>query len=287
MIKLSKLSIPFFLIMLVGLVSNASAQLELAPTRVLLSSRQRTQEVTVRNTTGKPMEVSTDLSFKLIRADEDGSLSLDSAKTDLERARSGRDWVKIFPRRFTLAPGASRLIRVMVTIPDSVADGEYWARMVVAGMPLGSSVPVMSDSTEGFATDLTMRLEMDIPVMIRKGPVSTGIEVVNAEARATQSGSLFLLDLRRNGNSAYRGTLTLTVQRADGTVAATREAQYTTEFDLRTAIRLPKLTDGVYDVSVTSKSVKKGSANDAVIPAPDMSRSYHLAVAGEHLTLTP
>lgn len=266
--------------------SAASAQIEVAPTRVMLSMRERSQEVNVTNPSDNAVEVNTELGYKLIRSDSLGFLSLDSASNAVEQGKSGRDWLKIFPRRFTLAPRTSRLVRVLVTIPDGVDEGEYWGRLLVTGTPVGATVPVEGDSAQGIETKLTMRMQLDLPIIIRKGEISTGIEFAGAHARSINDTAMVFLDLNRTGNSAYRGTVSATLRNASGAEVARVDQQFTAEFKLRMCLRFPHLADGDYTLDVEAKSVKKGGANDAVIPAPTVRRSYRVSKSSSSITIT-
>jgi hypothetical protein len=269
------------------LAQTATAQIEVAPTRVILSMRDRSHEVSVNNPSDNAVEVNTELGYRLIRFDSLGSLGLDSARTPQEASRSGRDWLKIFPRRFTLAPHTSRLVRVMVTIPDGVDEGEYWARLIVTGTPMGATVPVDADSTQGIDTRLTMRMQLDLPVIIRKGESSTGITLDGVQGRKINDTTIVLVDMNRSGNSAYRGTLRTVIHAADGAEIARAEQQFTAEFALRLGFRFPRLADGNYTLDVESESVKKGGANDAVIPAPTVTKHYSLVQSTSTTTIAP
>lgn len=276
-----------FLALLCALLNTAAAQIEVAPTRVILTMRERAQEVSVNNPSDNAVEVNTELGFKLIRHNALGLLGLDSARTPQEASKSGRDWLKIFPRRFTLAPHGSRLVRVMVTIPDGVDEGEYWARLIVTGTPIGATVAVEGDTTQGIDTRLTMRMQLDLPVIIRKGDVSTGITFDAVEGRRTNDTTTLLLDMNRSGNSAYRGTIAITLRDASGRDVARDEQQFTAEFGLRLGFHFPRLADGSYTLHVESQSVKRGGANEAVIPAPTAMKNYSLVQSGSTVTITP
>jgi P pilus assembly chaperone PapD len=274
------------LVTVIALGSTATAQIEVAPTRVMLTMRERSREVNVSNTTNNPMEVDVRLGFKLITTDSIGAQGLDSVGTPEGRLKSCEEWLKIFPRRFTLPPHASRVVRVLVTIPDGVSDGEYWARLIVGGVPIAGALPVDGDSVEGIQTNLMMRLELDLPVIVRKGETSTGVTFGQLLLQKGKDETLGLLDLARTGNSAYRGTLTATLRSADGKDVATVQDQYTVEFSFRKALHFPSLPDGDYLLSIESQSVKKGSAIDAVIPAEPVRKDYAFTVDGSNITIT-
>jgi hypothetical protein len=229
------------------------------------------------------VEVTTELGFKVIHSDSLGSVTLDSGRTSEQNAHSGKEWLKVFPRRFTLAPRTSRIVRVMVTVPDVAPEGEFWARLIVSGTPVNSSMKVDVDSVQGIETSLAMRMELDLPVIIRKGNVETGIAFDGMQGRISGENTLLLVDMRRTGNSAYRGTLKATVRDAQGSAVAQASEQFTAEFTLRKGIILPRLSDGTYTVELESESVKKGGANEAVIPAPTVKQGYKLTVSGSRL----
>ena len=261
------------------------AQFEVAPTRIMLSMRDRSKEVNVANTTDGTLEVNVELGYKLIRTDSLGVVTLDSAQNAEEKGKSGQEWLKIYPKRFSLPPHASRMVRVMVVIPDSAADGEYWGRVIVTSTPVAAIPTSGAGTVNGIQTNLSMRLQLDLPVIIRKGTTETGIVINGARAHADAEGTLVLLDMKRVGNSAYRGTLTGVLKRTDGSEVAHIEEQYTTEFSLRKRLRFPKLADGTYALTVESQSVKKGGANEAVLQAPPLNKAYELTVAGDRISI--
>jgi P pilus assembly chaperone PapD len=275
------------LLLLVVATEGMMAQAEVAPTRVILSMRERAREVKVINPTDSPLEIEASVDFRLIRSDSLGAITLDSAQTPQERSRACHGWLKVFPRRFVLLPHASRSIRVLVQPPDSIEDGEYWGRLVVGSLPIDQEVSNPGDTSMGIQTSLTMKLELSLPVIVRKGNPETGIEIRSAHVRRIGESLLALFDLQRRGNAAYRGTMFVNLRSADGLLIDKYEQQLTAEFDLRNAIRLPALADGNYTVQIELQSIKKGSANDAVIPAETVMKYYRLAVAGDITRLAP
>jgi hypothetical protein len=66
---------------------------------------------------------------------------------------------------------------------------------------------------------------------------------------------------------------------ADGSVIKRVEDQFTTEFSLREALRFPKLAPGRYSLDLEAVSTKKGGANDAVIPAPTVRKTYDISTS--------
>ncbi|MEP7217797.1 MAG: hypothetical protein ABI876_02715 [Bacteroidota bacterium] len=266
---------------------TVSAQVELSPTRVILSLRERSQEVNLTNPTSERVEVTTDLGFRLLQSDSLGRVTLRSDASNEELSKSCRDWVKIFPHRFTLAPGESRSVRVLILPPDSIPDGEYWGRAVFGSSPVSVEPSVLGDSAAQIETRLTMKIELDIPIIFRKGNAETGISIEGVAMRGDAKGTFALIDLRRSGNSAYRGTLSAHVQNAEGKEIAGASDQFTTEFSLRKSLRFPKLAVGSYTIEIESVTMKKGAANDAVITAPTIRKKYFVTVSASGIAILP
>jgi len=265
---------------------TACAQVEISPTRVILTLRERAQEVVLTNPTADRVEVSTDLGFKLFQSDSAGRITLREDGSPEELARSCKNWVKIFPHKFTLAPGESRSARILILPPDSIPDGEYWARALFSSLPLDNPMDDAGDSATSISTQLRMRVVLDIPIIFRKGAMQTGIDVEHVRLQNNGGGTRVLIDLKRLGNAAYRGTLSAVLRSADGSVLKRVEEQFTTEFTLRKSFPLPNMQPGNYSIDVESIAVKKGGANDAVIPAPAVRKVYDVIVSAGGFTVS-
>lgn len=274
------------LVWLLLLGGELAAQIEVSPTRVLLTTRSRAQEINIYNSSDDQVEITTELGFKLIQSDSAGRISLRDAERPEETERSCKDWIKLFPRRFMLAPHTSRSVRVLIVPPDGVGDGEFWARVVFGSAPVAPALAGNSDTSGIIRSSLQMRLSLDIPIIFRRGTVETGIALEGFSVRRTEKGLLALADLRRLGNAAYRGTLRLQVRTPDGEEVASAEEQFTSEFTVRRGLRLPLLPPGSYRVEATLVSTKKGGANDAVLPAPTVQQQYDLLVSPTDINVT-
>jgi hypothetical protein len=283
---LQSIIILFLLLVVAG---TASAQITVAPTRVVLSGREKSQEITIRNPTAEPLEIEASFGFKLLRSDSLGNLFLDStAHGPEESARSCRDWLKMFPKKFVLAPGSTRVVRVVATPPVDIEDGEYWGRVRVSGNPMETPKPLSLRDSTVIGTNVTVILALEIPVMLRKGSIETGVAIDGATGVRDSAGPVVFLDLKRTGNSAYRGTAFSTLRRADGSeIPGVANTPFTIEFALRAPIRLPQLPDGAYRLETEIKSVRQGTAADVTLPAPTVNGRYDVVVAGKDVRVTP
>lgn len=274
------------LLLLAGSADILLAQIEVSPVRVLLTSRQRDIEVFVSNPLDEAVEVETRFGFKVLRSDSLGVRTLDTLASSEEMASSCQNWLKLYPQKLTLPPRSTRSVRIIATPPEGIADGEYWARLELIGEKVGRARPVTVD-TNGISMDLKMRLNVGIPVTYRKGQVETGVAISNVQARRADSNLLVMVDTRRLGNAAYRGTIKAMVRGADGSDLGSREDEFTNEHELRNVLNFANLSlpEGRYKLDIESRSVRTGTVSEMVLAAPPVARSYNMVVSGSGITV--
>ncbi len=269
----STIVLPLFLFATAGL----HAQISVTPTRVIVESSQRSGEVLVLNPLDRPMVVSTRVMFMVLRNDSTGAIGYDS--TLRGNARSCAPWVKVFPHQFTMEPNTRRKVRIMISPPDSIQDGEYMARLELAGLPVDRVATVELDTTT-VHTKVNVRLALNIPVVYRKGKLITGIDLNVIGARPLNNRMRVSLGLTPTGNSIYRGTLFSTIIAADGAQVARSETQFVAEVPYIYPLDFPTLAPGQYTLSIESRTVRQGTAGEAVIAAPPSRGEFRLTVDG-------
>lgn len=276
----------WFVLFLLLVGSNmAVAQITIAPTRVVISGRENDAEVTISNPTGDPLEVTAQFGFAIFRSDSMGHLFFDAPRTEAEREVSCDKWLKLFPKRFVLPPGESRSVRVLATFPEGLADGEYWARLRFLGNRMEPAKPADPNDTNVRAK-IDIKLSIEVPVMVRKGLVQTGMSFEGISTRRDSTTTKLLVDMKRQGNSAYRGTIFGKLRRPDGSEIELPESSFTMEFAIRQVIPLPALSDGTYSLVLEARSVRKGSAAEVTLPAPTVTQQFELVVQGNNARVT-
>lgn len=256
--------------------STAHAQISITPTRVIVTAPHRSGEVLAVNPLDRPLVVTTRVMFMVIRNDSTGAMVYDSVPRG--DARSCAEWVQVFPRKFTMEPGTKRTVRLLIAPPDSISDGEYMARVEFAGLPVDRPATADAD-TSTIRPRISVRLALNIPVVYRKGALVTNIDM-NVVGVQIDSLLHISLGLRPTGNSIYRGTLFSTIRSSSGTEVATAENQFVSEVPYIYPLSFPKLLPGSYTLDIESQTVRKGTAADAVIPAPATKRTFQLTVVG-------
>ncbi len=190
--------------LLIGAESMASVLV--APTVVFLSDKDKTGRMTIQNPTDKPKEVSIYISWGLPTSDSAGNIQVilqDSGVTD---AHSAKDWVKPFPSKMILGANASQVVRFRANPPANLPDGEYWARIVVKAQEGEMNLPVPSNQDK-ITTKLNMITQTAIMLKYRTGNLVSKLELVNAEARGTDSAVIVTASFENKGNVSYVGVL--------------------------------------------------------------------------------
>ena len=174
----------------------ATAQVNVAPNRLLMTAKDRSKELSISNPTTTPMVVETQIVYALLKSDSAGAMAYDSVGLGPTARPSCAEWGKIFPKRFTLQPGEKRNVRVLLSPPSAIADGEYLARLIISSQPVERAAPLEVDTTK-VATVITTRVNLGMPLIYRKGEVSTGIKFDMVAPKVEPKGIRLLADLQR------------------------------------------------------------------------------------------
>lgn len=157
----------------------------------------------------------------------------------LEQAPAGQPnampFLRAFPRRVLLEPGQTQLVRVIATPPAGLADGEYWARVVIRSTP--PAAPVSTGTlTEGVQLDVVHQTILG--VTYRQGAMATDISATLVRAAATGDSASVLIDLVRSGNAAWLGRVRGQLVAPDGRVLDTVEIPVAVFRELRVRLDL-------------------------------------------------
>ncbi len=218
----------------------ASAGILVAPTSVVLTEKDRTGRMTIQNPTDKPKEVSVNFAFGIPESDSLGNVTV--VMTDSAAAihpRSAINWVKAFPRRVVLAPGATQVVRFVANPPDSLSDGEYWCRIMVRSQESQANLPAATDKDK-ITTQLNMVMQTAIVLKYRKGNLLAKLEITDKYVEETDTTVSLIVDLANRGNVSYVGRLICRLLDADKKEIAFRNLDFAVYDDLKRRITLAK-----------------------------------------------
>lgn len=180
---------------------SAQASLLLHPTLVSFEGKQRTQSVNLTNhgdATGV-FEISW-VDFSM--TPEGGLIKWDTLPT-----WSLQDYVRYSPRRVTLRPGETQIVKIALRRTEAVSDGEYLSHLKF--LTIHESVDEKSDDDEaqepGQAASVMIkaRAGMTIPVVWRNTSATPRASIDSAQINLKERE--ITVDVRRLGTLSTRG----------------------------------------------------------------------------------
>ena len=207
-----------------------------SPTALFIDSRSPTGTLTLYNNGDRPEELEVKFAFGYPVSDAAGTVNVVLVDTAATGEPSAVPWLRAFPRRLVLQPGQRQTLRVLVQAPPTLANGEYWGRVVVHSR--GGQAPV-EQAQGGVRMQLEVETAIATAVLFRKGEVATGMAVSGAGASLAEGGVDFSLDLQRQGGAAFLGRVRVEVLAPGGRVVAETEDAVAVYRTLRRRYILP------------------------------------------------
>ena len=239
----------------------------IAPTTVIIDAGSRTSSILLVNQGEEPAEVEISTFFAYTVTDSAGQLQLhtpDSAETGLV---SAAEWIRAFPRRMTIAPRSQQTVRLLVSPPTDLPDGEYWARLAV--LARGGRVPLetTTDTTQ-VNVGLSIEVRTLLPVLFRKGKVETGIALSHLRAARIADSVVVRGRLERQGNAAMIGTLRSELVDSAGRVRASFTQPVSTYLALEPRFVAPadSVPSGDYTLRMEVSPERRDLPPEALLP---------------------
>lgn len=220
-----------------GFGVREAAAVAVSPNAVYIDHRTRTGTLTLFNPGALPEEVSLSFAFGYPQSDAEGRISVPLDSVAPLGEPSVLPWVRAFPKRLRLEPGQRQVVRILVSPPAGLADGEYWGRIRIHAT--GGQPPIEQTLDNNVRTSVSVAMEIVTPVNYRNGSVSTGVRVTGRSVRATPEAAELTLDLERQGNAAYIGQVRAQVLAPDGRVVAETTDGLAVYRGLRKVVRIP------------------------------------------------
>ena len=198
-------------------LADAAAVLFIHPTLIMFEGNERSATITLTN---RGDETGTfEMSWADMVMTPQGGLVRHEGATPPWSVQS---FVRYSPRRVTLEPLASQVIRIAVRRGLNVPEGEYYAHFRV--LTLNSESPAAEPDDEGEAAaaiTIDARSAVAIPVIWRNSSqkASASIQAV----RVDRNNNQLSVDVRRHGPLSVRGYLQVVETAADGTLTTLTE----------------------------------------------------------------
>jgi len=210
-----------------------------APHAVYIDHRVRSGSLLLYNPGTEPVEVTISTLFGYPTTDSTGAIMLKTFDAPDSTLPSALAWIQAFPRRLTVAPLERQTVRLLARPPISLADGEYWVRLMVAAQAGRVPITGVSDTT-AIQVGLTLEVRTIIGVAYRKGPVTTGVALSQVRAQLRGDTLVTWSRLERRGNAAFVGTVRATLVDSTGATRASFNAPLGVYFTME-----PRLTSVV------------------------------------------
>jgi P pilus assembly chaperone PapD len=252
----------FFLVLLFLTAINLTAGVLVAPTSIILSEHDRTGRMTIQNPSDMPKEVTLSFGFGLPESDSLGHVTLRiNDTTEVDHPRSALGWIRAFPRKVVLAPGATQVVRFVARPPKDLPDGEYWARIIVKSEESQPDIPEAT-SAEQITTRLNMVMQTAIVLKYRTGNLVAKLEVKDTQVEQTDSLVAVTLDMANLGNVSYVGVLRCRLIDANKQEISSRRINLAVYEDLKRRVELPVNGNNFRQPFEVEVSIESGGRKD-------------------------
>lgn len=191
---------------------RAEANLQVFPTRAVLSDRERVAQLSLRHTGQTPMSYK--ISAVFYRMQPDGSMVLTEKPSPEDRF--GGEYFRFSPQRVNLTPNVEQVVRIMIKKPADLAPGEYRAHLYFEEIEALEKKAEDPDAKEA-RMQLKARMAIAVPIIVKQGEIKvenqlSALELVNFPDQ-TQG---FSLDWAITGNGFSNGDFLVSLQKKDG-----------------------------------------------------------------------
>jgi P pilus assembly chaperone PapD len=271
--------VALILLLLTGSATQLLAGVLVAPTVIFISDKDRTGRLNIQNPSDEPREISIHLAFGLPESDSLGNVFVTLQDSGVTDPRSALDWIKAFPRKVIVPPNGTQVIRLVARPPQNLADGEYWARVVVTSREGSTAMPLESEG-DAIQTHLNMVMQTALMLKYRSGECVAKLEVTDKDARLVEGQVNVVVDMQNSGNTSYMGVVTCRLYDKSKKLVTERNLDVAVYRSLKRRIELPFDTSqfsGPFSVDVTiSSDGRTDVAPEDMIPGNRI--EYSLAV---------
>jgi len=248
-----------------------------APHAVYIDHARRNGTVTLYNPNPEPAEITISTAFGYPVTDSLSHFALRTVEHPDSMLPSAAEWVQAFPRRLTIASLERQTVRLLVTPPAGLPDGEYWARLIISAR--GGRLPIGGvGDTAAVRVQLNLVVNTNIGVAYRKGPVATGVALSNLRVRIRRDSVEVWSRLERRLTAAYVGTVRATLVDSTGKVRSTLSAPIAVYFVMepRYALAVAGLAPGLYWLRYELVTDREDLDPAVVLQAPAVRDSVEL-----------
>lgn len=252
-------------IFLLALVSHSSAQVSIAPTALFFDNQNRFSSLTVSNGGQQAQEISISTEFGYSTS-EDGNLVIANDSL-LAQKKSIADWIKIFPKNFTIQPQQRQVVRFVVRPPKSLETGGYWTRVKITSNPV--SPPIESVEEGQVGAQINLVVNQVIGAHFRTQEATTGVKVTGVrfnKEENSQTGEI-AVSMEQTENAPFIGSIGLRMINSNGETVyqtSTTNSIYT-KITRTFNIDLSDVSPGEYNISGTIRAERQDISQNKLL----------------------
>ena len=199
----------FTIFILITFSVQIYSQVILSPYVVFMDETNKYGSLVVQNESFDSYEISISFIFGYPVSDSLGTRTMNYVSNPSLEDPSITNWIKVFPRKFILAPKERQTVRLLVKPPKGIKDGSYWTRIVTQSTPIDEQ---KDSTTTGVSAKIKFVLNQITTAIYRKGNASTGLQISDVKLYQDSTDTQQILySLKREGNSPFFGNFILKV----------------------------------------------------------------------------
>jgi hypothetical protein len=255
---------------------KAMSEVRIRPSALYLNDSVRSGMVAVTNNEDVPVDVTIKLMYGYPTSDSLGNISFTLSDSSSSDKMLNRSWIQVYPKQFVIKPHDWQAVRMTITLPPELKDGEYWIRPVLTIRPLLQQG--QSTSYKGISA---MCQQFVLLANFRHGSAHTGIVINQVRPVLGSDGKLgMLVDMIRVGNAAYRGIITCHLKNQNQQIVSTSKKDIAVYEQVTHKLSLGEtsLPDDNYTVEVNASTNREKNDFEAIIPARSVTREIAFSI---------
>jgi len=189
------------------------AQIDVAPTSMIITSDTKNGVMLLRNASAEEREVEVNAFFAYPATDSAGTLYMEKMDSSSAEQYSLIPYMRVFPRKLVLPPNAEQNIKFVVTPRGTLKDGTYWARFSIKSKPTAKPIEQQVNG-DSVAIAMQFIVERVTGVVYLNNKVNIGLDVGTVTTKRDSSMHLFI-PMTAKGNSPFWGNFTMRIKDAE------------------------------------------------------------------------
>ena len=255
------------------------ASITVSPKFLFMDASRKSIPLYVTNPGPDDAEVWLEVKFGVEKTDGNGKtiISFDTIQ-DIEH--SAASWVRMYPRRFILAPGEMQTVRLVTMPPVVTQDGEYLARIFVTSKYRNIPLPSRQGKSS-VKPGINVLTQTDLPFHYRIGKVTTGVVVNSMDVTQNDTSIALTTKLTRSGNASFWGKRTIRIINSSGKTVFTisKNTGVYTEMTIVDRVSITNLFSGTYSIEMEFATGQRQDVKSTeILQAPRVLTSATLTI---------